>query len=91
MVMDVTARPAARLLYTFAVTMGMSLVMDMDMQLVINMYRKVEIHSAAIECQKCIVLNGKIFRKPFQRIFIIDLISFILSLFPWVSLQVRQF
>ena len=62
MVMDVTARPAARLLYTFAVTMGMSVVMDMDMQLVINMYRKVEMHSAAIERQKFTVLNDKIFR-----------------------------
>ena len=60
MVMEVIARPAARLLYTCAVTVGMSVEMDMDMQLVINMYRKVEIHSAAIECQKYTVLNGQI-------------------------------
>ena len=38
--------------------MGMSV--EMDMQLVINMYRKVEIHSAAIERQKYTVLNGQI-------------------------------
>ena len=60
MVMEVIARPAARLLYTCAVTVGMSVEMDMDIRLVINMYRKVEIHSAAIERQKYTVLNGQI-------------------------------
>ena len=58
-VMEVMARPATRLQYTWAVAEDMSGEVDtvMDMQLVISMYRKVEIHSAAIDRQKESVLK----------------------------------